>query len=154
LAGAPRGLVNALLRPQLFDVKNPLSLISALEMTAITWLLFRAFRLHGVRGGFLRIQRSPFLMMCIVITVVGCTFVGLTTRNFGSMARYRVPFLPFYGALLAVLTQRRSLVVQTGVRLGKGEPQPKNARGPVPGLARRESMHASRGRVAEVFGKR
>jgi hypothetical protein len=154
LAGAPLALVNALLRPQLFDVRNPLLLISALEMTAITWLLLRVFRLHGVRGAFLRIQRSPFLMMCTVVTVVGCTFVGLTTRNFGSMARYRVPFLPFYGTLLAVLTQQCSLVPQTGPRPGNGAPQPKNVRGPIPRLARRESMHASRDRIAEVFGKR
>lgn len=106
LARAPLALVNALFRPQLFDVTNPLVLVSALEMTALTWMIIRAVRLNGFGGTLVRIQRSPFLLMCTVITLVGCTFIGLTTRNFGSMARYRVPFLPFYGALLAVLTER------------------------------------------------
>jgi hypothetical protein len=105
LARAPLALVNALFRPQFFDVTNPLVLVSAIEMTAITWLMFRAFRRHGVVGLVARIQQSPFLLMCTVITIVGCTGVGLTTFNFGTMARYRVPFLPFYGALLACLTQ-------------------------------------------------
>jgi hypothetical protein len=113
LSRAPLSLLNALLRPQLFDVTSLVVLVSALEMTAITWLIFSALRRHGLGGTFRRIQQSPFLLMCAVITVVGCTFVGLTTRNFGSMARYRVPFLPFYGALLAGLTERAVGTVST-----------------------------------------
>jgi hypothetical protein len=90
----------------LFDVTNVGVLMSAVEMTVITWMTFRALRLHGIRGVLVRIQRSPFLLMSAVITVVGCAFVGLVTLNFGSLARYRVPFLPFYGALLSVLADR------------------------------------------------
>jgi hypothetical protein len=101
----PISLLNALLRPQFFDVTSPVVLVSAIEMTAITWFIISAFRRHGIVGAFLAIQRSPFLVMCTLITVVGCMFVGLTTRNFGTLARYRVPFLPFYGVLLACLTQ-------------------------------------------------
>lgn len=109
LALAPLSLLNALFRPQLFDVTNPFVLVSALEMTGITWLVIRVFRRHGVRGVVARIQKSPFLLMCSVVAVIGCTFVGLTTRNFGTLARYRVPFLPFYGALLAGLGPRTAV---------------------------------------------
>lgn len=108
VAMAPLGLLNALLRPQLFDVRNPLMLLSAVEMTGITWLIYRAVRIHGFGGLTRRIRSSPFLVMCLAVTVVGFTFVGLTTRNFGSLARYRVPFLPFYGALLIVLNDRKA----------------------------------------------
>jgi hypothetical protein len=104
-------LLNALFRPQLFDVTSPVVAVSALEMTAITILLFRAVRANGFVGLLVRIQRSPFLLMCAAITVVGCTFVGLTTFNFGTLARYRVPFLPFYGALLVGLAQRTAPAV-------------------------------------------
>lgn len=106
LASAPFALFNALLRPQLFDVTNPLVLGSAIEMTMIAWLLVQTLRTNGLRGLLSRVASSPFLLMCTVVTLIGCTFVGLTTRNLGSMARYRVPFLPFYGALLAVLTHK------------------------------------------------
>lgn len=110
LVTAPFALLNALLRPQLFDVRNPLMLVSAIEMSVVTVLLVRAIVSNGVRGIVRRIQSSPFLVMCTIIILVGFTFVGLTTRNFGSMARYRVPFLPFYGTFLAVFTLRRSRV--------------------------------------------
>lgn len=119
LLAAPLALLNALFRPQLFDVTNPLVLVSALEMSTITWMIYRAFRIHGFGGLLIRIQRSPFLLMCTVITLVGCTFVGLTTKNFGSMARYRVPFLPFYGALMAALTLKTADPVEP-----KPEPSP------------------------------
>lgn len=105
VASAPLALLNTLLRPQLFDVTNPMVFASAIEMTLITWFIFRAVRLHGLSGLMRRVLSSPLLAMCAVVTLVGCTFVGLTTRNLGSMARYRVPFLPFYGALLAILTK-------------------------------------------------
>ena len=104
-ARAPIALLNALLRPQLFDVRNGLMLISALEMTVITVLLLTAFKRLGLRGTVAAIFDSPFLLMCALVTVVGCTFVGLTTLNFGSLSRYRAPFLPFYGTLLAVLSE-------------------------------------------------
>lgn len=106
LLRAPVALLNALFRPQLFDVHNFGALISALEMTVITWLVARSVIHLGPRGVVMRIQRSPFLAMCAVVTLVGCAFVGLVTLNFGSLARYRVPFLPFYGALVAVLSER------------------------------------------------
>jgi hypothetical protein len=102
----PLALFNALLRPQLFDVHNFGTLVSALEMSTILWLTISAVRYRGIRGVFSRIQRSPFLLMCAVITTVGCTLVGLVTFNLGSLARYRVPFLPFYGALILVLSDR------------------------------------------------
>lgn len=116
LAHVPLALLNSLFRPQLFDVNNPLALISAIEMTIITWLVIRGVRQHGVTGVVGRIQRSPFLLMCAVVTVVGCMFVGLVTLNFGSLARYRVPFLPFYGALVAALTDRVIVRASSPVR--------------------------------------
>jgi hypothetical protein len=125
LLRVPISLLNALLRPQFFDVTSPVVLASAIEMTAITWFIISAFRRHGVVGALLTIQRSPFLVMCTLVTVVGCMFVGLTTRNFGSLARYRVPFLPFYGALLACLTQRTVAPASTS------PPVPKPSRRPV-----------------------
>lgn len=124
---SPLAFFNAAFRPQLFDVRNPLMLVSALEMTMITAMLVRAIMIHGVSGLVREIQRSPFLTMCAVITFVGLTFVGLTTRNYGSLARYRVPFLPFYGSLLTVLTvqaKRSSVPRSNGDHLRPRPPAP------------------------------
>ena len=101
----PLGLINALFRPQLFDVNNALVLVSALEMTYITFVLLGIVRRRGIRV-FGDLRRSPFLLMCSIVVAIGCSFVGVVTLNLGSLARYRVPFLPFYGALLAILSEK------------------------------------------------
>lgn len=129
LLRAPLSFLTALFRPQIFDVTNALVLVSALEMTTLTWLLLRAFRRHGVRGIVARIQGAPFLLMCTIVTVVGCTFVGLTTRNFGTLARYRVPFLPFYGALLAGLAERTAAAAPKSPRVSAAQRKAPRRRG-------------------------
>ena len=117
IVGLPVALVNALFRPQLFDVHNFGAAASAVEMTTITAMILAALRYNGIRGVVMRIQRSPFLLMCAVVTVVGCAFVGLVTRNLGTLARYRVPFLPFYGALVMAIAQRATQFVAKPSRL-------------------------------------
>jgi hypothetical protein len=127
LIRVPLATLNALFRPQLFDVHNVPTLISAVEMTTITYLAYRAIRHHGLGGIFLRIQRSPFALMCAIITLVGCTMVGLVTLNLGSLARYRVPFLPFYGALIVALSPVR---IRTAAPAGRPPQVAKRSRGP------------------------
>jgi len=108
LLHVPLALLNALFRPTIFDVHNLGSAVSAIEMTIMMYLVYRAVRRRGLGRTLAAIQRSPFLLMVTVVTMVGCTFVGLVTLNMGSLARYRVPFLPFYGALVVCLAARRA----------------------------------------------
>ncbi len=109
LSHVPIALVNALFRPQLFDVHNIATLISAIEMTIVSYLLIRTLLRTGWRGIMTEIERSPLLLMCSIVGFVGCTFVGLVTYNLGSLARYRVPFLPFYAMFIVYLYKPRKL---------------------------------------------
>ena len=121
LARVPFGLLNALLRPQLFDVHNAGTFLGALEMTVVGYLLFRAIYGGGVRGILREIEKSPLMLMCTVVTLVGCTFVGLVTLNLGSLARYRVPFLPFYATFVLSLARQRA-PVRSAVELAPRSP--------------------------------
>lgn len=117
----PLALVNALFRPQLFDVHNIGTALSAVEMTVLLVLLLNALRKNGPAKLFARVWRSPLLIMCLTTTFIGCGLVGLVTFNLGSLARYRVPFLPFYGLFISILSLRPS---ETAV------PAPKKPAGP------------------------
>jgi hypothetical protein len=123
----PLALLNALFRPQLFDVHNVTALVSAVEMTAISVATVRMLVRSGPRNVLRAIQGSPFLAMCAVTTFIGCTFVGLVTLNFGSLARYRVPFLPFYGSLLVglayALSARQQRAGATAPRTAAADPR-------------------------------
>ncbi len=116
----PVALLTALFRPQLFDVRSPVVLVSAAEMTLLTWLAWLVWRRRGVRGSLRMLTRSHTLLFCALFVIGFGTGVGLTTTNFGTLARYRVPMMPMYALLLLVL----SGVGRTATRAKAARPSP------------------------------
>lgn len=93
----------ALFRPYLWDVRNPVMLISALENTYILFLtLFLLLKLK-IFSFFSLIGKNPLLLFSITFSLFFAFSVGITTPNFGSLVRLRIPCIPFYVASLFVL---------------------------------------------------
>jgi len=109
LAFAPVALVSSLFRPFLFEVKNILMFISALEMTALLVVFVRTVWTRSWRATYEEIRESPLLMFSTVFTILFGVAVGLATTNLGTLARYRMPLLPFYVPLVLVLSAPRAL---------------------------------------------
>lgn len=101
---APLGLLFALFRPMLFDVRNAVLLLNTLEMTAIMWLWWRAWRQRGGGSSVQLILSSPLLVFCVLFCVLFGAAVGISSTNIGTLSRYRVPMMPFYLLTLLVLT--------------------------------------------------
>lgn len=92
-----------LFRPYLWDVRNVVMLISALENTYILLLtLFLLIRLKFF-GFFTLIGKNPMLLFSILFSLFFAFSVGLATSNFGSLVRLKIPCIPFYVASLFVL---------------------------------------------------
>jgi hypothetical protein len=45
--------------------------------------------------------------------------VGLTTTNLGTLSRYRMPLVPFFGLLLMALAQTRQVPTVSAATLGR-----------------------------------
>ncbi|RVU45909.1 hypothetical protein EA187_09125 [Lujinxingia sediminis] len=108
LAMAPLAVITALARPFLFEANNIMALVSALEMTFILGLVFLALYRRGGRECWQVIMRSPPLVFALIFVVLFALGVGLTTTNMGTLARYRMPMLPFYMMLLFALLPARA----------------------------------------------
>ena len=54
-----------------------------------------------------QVRREPFLMFCMVFTLVFAFAVGFTSYNFGALVRYKIPCLPTFGLVLAVVWSRK-----------------------------------------------
>lgn len=108
LAFVPLGILSALLRPFLLEVRNAPMLVNALETTTILLLIaYVAFR-GGVRKQIRFVADSPFLVFCVAFTLLLAAGVGVSTLNLGSLSRYRIPMMPFYvGLLLTLAAQQR-----------------------------------------------
>jgi len=110
LAYAPIALLSALFRPTVFEVRNGLMAINAVETTAALWLFVRPIWKRGPRVVWRAILSDAFLVFCATFVVSFGIAVGLVTSNLGTLSRYRMPLMPFFAVfvLIADAHTRRS----------------------------------------------
>lgn len=100
----PVGITATLYRPFIWESKKVVMLFSAFESLLIIWFTLYVMFKTGIFRFFRMIFNDPFVFLCIFYSLIFATLVGLSTPNFGTLARYRIPVIPFYLAgLLAIL---------------------------------------------------
>lgn len=99
ISKAPQAINVTLFRPYLWEVRNPLMLLSAIE--SLFFFFLTIYILYQSRRGFLVLFRNPTVIFCLVFSITFAFAVGVSTFNFGTLARYKIPLLPFY--LLALI---------------------------------------------------
>jgi hypothetical protein len=104
----PQAIVVSLYRPFLWEAKNPVMLLSAVEA-----LIFLIFTLRIIiRSGFFKtmslIISTPSLTLCFLFALAFSGTVGVVSNNFGTLVRYKIPMVPFYLAGLYI-TQSMSV---------------------------------------------
>lgn len=102
----PAAINVSLFRPFLWEVKNPLMLLAAIESMIIFILTIRLV----IKKKFLSIFSDPFLVFCLGFSIFFAFAVGVSTFNFGTLMRYKIPFIPFY--LLVLLVSPRNLTIK------------------------------------------
>lgn len=103
LALAPKAINVSLFRPYLWEVSNPLMLLSALESLAL--LLF-TLRLIWKRGmGIFSSFRNPDISFAFIFSLIFAFAVGVSSFNFGTLVRYKIPLLPFFVLALVLIHQ-------------------------------------------------
>ncbi len=98
----PQAVNVSLFRPYLWEVKNPLMLLASIESTLL--LLFTLWFLF-YRKGLLNFYHDPFLMFCFLFALLFAFAVGVSTYNFGTLMRYKIPLMSFY--IIAMVTSHR-----------------------------------------------
>lgn len=93
---APQALVVALFRPFLWEARNPTMALSALEATYFLVLTLRILWRVGVFKTLSLISSTPVLTLCFVFSLVFAISVGISSGNFGTLVRYKIPLMPFY----------------------------------------------------------
>ncbi|MBF9143424.1 hypothetical protein [Hymenobacter properus] len=100
---APQAIGTAIYRPFLWEAHNPVMLLSALEAGFFLFFTLRIFWRTGVLKTFGIIGRNPILLLCFVFSLVFAASVGITSSNFGTLVRYKIPMIPFYLSGLYIL---------------------------------------------------
>lgn len=113
LALLPVGLIFSLFRPLPFEARNFALLLNVAEMIVVLWLWWRLFRVRPLRQTIRTLFTSPVLVASLVFVILFGAIVGIATTNIGTLSRYRIPMMPFYIMLLAVLGDPKLLAKPT-----------------------------------------
>lgn len=99
----PFAITAAFYRPFLWEVKKITSFISAIESLAL--LLITLYVFIKCRPIFFlgRIFNDPLILFCFLFAFIFGFFCGISTLNFGSLVRYKLPCMPFYVYALALI---------------------------------------------------
>ena len=105
LRKAPAAINVTLFRPYIWEANNPVMIMAAAEAIVFLGLFFWLVILHPFFA-FKQIGREPFLIFCLMFTIIFAFSVGFTSYNFGALVRYKIPCLPTFGIILAIIYSR------------------------------------------------
>ncbi|MCI5056469.1 MAG: hypothetical protein MRY83_10200, partial [Flavobacteriales bacterium] len=95
LSKFPQATIAGLFRPFIWEVNNVAMLISGVENTVLLFALI--FAIIKARMRLIRIIMTDYFMLfCVVFSVLFAFSIGISTSNFGSLVRFKIPFLPFF----------------------------------------------------------
>jgi hypothetical protein len=98
---APKAINVSLFRPYLWEVRNPLMLLSAVE--GLVLLVITLYVVSRVRLRFFKYLQQPDILFCLVFALIFAFAVGVSTYNFGTLSRYKIPMMPFYTLALGLI---------------------------------------------------
>lgn len=92
----PRAIWVSLYQPYLWQARNPVMLLSALEAFLMLLMTLYIFRQTGFLPFFRYVGSKPEILFCFLFSLAFAGAVGITTYNFGSLVRYKIPMIPFF----------------------------------------------------------
>jgi hypothetical protein len=100
---SPLAINATLFRPYLWEVRNPLMLLSSLESSYVFLLTLGLMLRLKLLGFFRLIWANPLLLFSVLFALFFAFSVGLSTPNFGALSRLKIPCIPFFITSLFVL---------------------------------------------------
>jgi hypothetical protein len=107
MALAPQAINVSLFRPYLWEVSNPLMLLSGLESSLL--LLYCIYIIITKNLNLFKAIANPDVFFALIFALTFAFAVGVSTFNFGTLARYKIPMLPFFVLALILIQDQKSL---------------------------------------------
>ncbi len=90
-------------RPYLWEVKNPVMLLAALESLALFIFFLYVLIKAGPLRFFAEFYNNPLVFFCMIFSILFAFAVGFSAYNFGNLVRYKIPCVPFFTIGLFVI---------------------------------------------------
>ena len=103
IAKAPQASLVALYRPFLWEARNPVMLLSALEAAFFLFMTLKVLWIVKFRRMGSTITGQPLVLFSLLFAVTFSFAVGVSSYNFGTLVRYKIPMMPFFLVALYVM---------------------------------------------------
>jgi hypothetical protein len=103
LSKAPSAIFAALFRPFIFEANNVVMLLSSIENLIILIFFIKVLFQTGVLNFFRLCFSNHLLIFCFIFTLFFAFAIGLSTSNFGSLVRYKLPCVPFFVSTIFIV---------------------------------------------------
>jgi len=101
-----------LFRPYLWEARNPVILLGAIESLIFFILTLKIVKDSGI-GNMLKLSiANPVAFYCLFFSIFFAFAVGFTSFNFGALGRYKIPCMSFYLMGLFIIRHHSNLTRQ------------------------------------------
>ena len=99
----PAAVNVTLFRPYIWETRKVLQLVNGVEALLFMWVTIKILITIGPRKAWKAITGDPTIQFALIFTIIFAFAVGMSSGNFGTLSRYRIPCLPFYGIALTLI---------------------------------------------------
>jgi hypothetical protein len=93
----------SLFRPYLWEARKPIVFLNAVEAFLFLFVTLKILFTIGPVRAWRTINGDPNIQFCLIFTLIFAFAVGISSYNFGSLSRYRIPCLPLYALALMLI---------------------------------------------------
>ncbi len=106
----PKAVNVALFRPYIWEARKIMLIPAAIEGIVSMFLTIQLLLRTGIFRLLKMIISNPEVQFCLIFSIIFAFSVGFTSFNFGALARYKIPLMPFYYIALFILadTQKKT----------------------------------------------
>jgi hypothetical protein len=92
-----------LFRPYPWEAKKLIVLLSAVEALIFLFITLKVIITVGPKKIYKTINADPTIQFCLFFSIIFAFAVGVSSYNFGTLSRYKIPCLPFYAMALILI---------------------------------------------------
>lgn len=92
----PQAVNVTLFRPYFWEAGKVLIFLNSIESFLFLWITLRVLFTVGFRKVWKTISEDPNIQFCLIFSIIFAFSIGISTYNFGSLSRYKIPCLPLY----------------------------------------------------------
>jgi len=100
-----------LFRPYLWECKNVLMVMSFVESFATLVLVLAVLFKAGIMKIFSYCNKYPIMFFMLMFSLLLGPIVGFISFNFGTLVRYKIPFLPFFISFLVIILFDKKMTI-------------------------------------------